>query len=210
MSQRSHLISCKCKHLHRPWWNQNSLTISSSEDSNSVMHSSIIEVCIPFSILWINKTLGACHVHVLGNHSSRRTLFCFFNYHISKLKYVVIATLIRTDKTSLRKIKSYRSQLLEHCRKTPFSTCRPFRRWEHPRLFLYRSIYARHASCYRRVYQAPSLIDTILDFMVISHLTELGPINASLHVVGSSLFYNNDLFSNLLFDHKTNQTYEVQ
>jgi hypothetical protein len=43
--------------------------------------------------------------------------------------------------------------------------------------------------------------------MVISHLTELGPINASLHAVGSSLFYNNHLFSNLLFDYKINQPY---
>ena len=77
----------------------------------------------------------------------------------------------------------------------------------YPRLFLYRSIYTRHASCYRRVCQAPSLVDTILDFMVISHLTEFGPINASLHAVGLSLFYNNHLFSNLLFDYKINQPY---
>jgi hypothetical protein len=38
---------------------------------------------------------------------------------------------------------------------------------------------------------------TIMDFMASSHLTELGPIIASLHVVGSSLSKNNDLFSNL-------------
>ena len=75
----------------------------------------------------------------------------------------------------------------------------------YPRLFLYRSIYTPHASCYQRVHQVPSLIDTILNLMVINHLTELGPINASLHVVGSSFFYNNHLFSNLLFDHKINQ-----
>jgi hypothetical protein len=37
----------------------------------------------------------------------------------------------------------------------------------------------------------------IMDFMASSHLMELGPIIASLHVVGSSLSNNNDLFSNL-------------
>jgi hypothetical protein len=39
---------------------------------------------------------------------------------------------------------------------------------------------------------------TITDFMASSHLTESGPIIASLHVVGSSLSNNNDLFLNLI------------
>jgi hypothetical protein len=38
---------------------------------------------------------------------------------------------------------------------------------------------------------------TITDFMASSHLTELGLIITSLHVVGSSLSKNNDFFSNL-------------
>jgi hypothetical protein len=38
---------------------------------------------------------------------------------------------------------------------------------------------------------------TIMDFMASSHLMVSGPIIASLHVVGSSLSNNNDLFSNL-------------
>ena len=106
------------------------------------MLTSTIGVCIPFSILWINKTLGACHVHVLGNHSSRRTLFCLFNYHISKLKYVVFAkqsvqTKHRYERSNLVVVKPLNIVV------NSFPTCRPFRRCEHLCLFLYR--YMHHA-----------------------------------------------------------------
>ena len=63
----------------------------------------------------------------------------------------------------------------------------------------------------QKVYQAPSLIiDTILDFMVLSHFNGVRAIITSLYVVGLSLFKINPLSTNQLFDHKVNHTYKVQ
>ena len=73
MSQRSHLISCKCKHLHRL---QMKTHFHHGEDSNSAMLTSTIEVLHTLLASFeLTKPFGSCHGHILGNHSIRRTCF---------------------------------------------------------------------------------------------------------------------------------------
>ena len=33
----------------------------------------------------LTEPFRLCHIHILGNHSIRRTMFCLFNYHIPKV-----------------------------------------------------------------------------------------------------------------------------
>lgn len=59
ISQRSHLISCKCKHLHRLWWKTKPFKnfITMKIPSPRCLVQPLKFACLLFSILWINKTL---------------------------------------------------------------------------------------------------------------------------------------------------------
>ena len=78
------------------------LTISSKhEDSNSILLSSVhcwnSEVCIPTSILWIDKLLWTVSYTSPSFHFHQMEILLSSMFHISWLKYVLIASSTRTD-----------------------------------------------------------------------------------------------------------------
>ena len=78
------------------------LTISSKhEDSNSILLSSVhcwnSEVCIPTSILWIDKLLWTVSYASPSFHFHQMEILLSSMFHISWLKYVLIASSTRTD-----------------------------------------------------------------------------------------------------------------
>ena len=78
------------------------LTISSKhEDSNSILLSSVhcwnSEVCIPTSILWIDKLLWTVSHTSPRFHFHQMEILLSSMFHISWLKYVLIASSTRTD-----------------------------------------------------------------------------------------------------------------
>lgn len=84
------------------WWSQTPLTISSKhEDSNSILLSSVhrwnSEVCIPTSILWIDKLLWTVSYTSPSFHFHQMEILLSSMFHISWLKYVLIASSTRTD-----------------------------------------------------------------------------------------------------------------
>ena len=100
---RSHLLSWITSIFVTHWWSQKPLlTISSKhEDSNSILLSSVhrwnSEVCIPTSILWIDKLLWAVSHTSPRFHFHQMEILLSSMFHISRLKYVLIASSIRTD-----------------------------------------------------------------------------------------------------------------
>ena len=71
------------------------------EDSNSILLSSVhcwnSEVCIPTSILWINKLLWTVSYTSPSFHFHQMEILLSSMFHISWLKYVLIASSTRTD-----------------------------------------------------------------------------------------------------------------
>ena len=97
----SHLLSYKHKHLRYLWWNQTLWLFHQNEDSNSIMLSSVhcwnSEVCIPTSILWIDKLLWTVSYTSPSFHFHQMEILLSSMFHISWLKYVLIASSTRTD-----------------------------------------------------------------------------------------------------------------
>ena len=90
------------KHLRYPLMKSNPLTISSKhEDSNSILLSSVhcwnSEVCTLTSILWIEKMPWTVTHASPWFHFHRMEILLSSMFHISWLKYVLIASSTRTD-----------------------------------------------------------------------------------------------------------------
>jgi len=97
MSQRSHLISCKCKPLHRLWWNQKLFDYFirwrfQLRDTHFIQLKFIYLSSIPR----ISKTLG-CILYTPLIHTSVKQCILPSYYHISWKKYVAITRIIHID-----------------------------------------------------------------------------------------------------------------
>ena len=98
----SHLLCCNHKHLRYPLMKSNSFDyFIKNEDSNSILLFSVhcwnSEVCTLSSILWIDKILWTVSLTSPRLHFHLMEILLASMYHISYLKYVLIASLIRTD-----------------------------------------------------------------------------------------------------------------
>ena len=90
------------KHLRYPLMKSNPFDHSiKNEDSNSILLSSVhcwnSEVCIPTSILWIDKLLWTVSYTSPSFHFHQMEILLSSMFHISWLKYVLIASSTRTD-----------------------------------------------------------------------------------------------------------------
>lgn len=91
------------KHLRYPLMKSKPLlTISSKhEDSNSILLSSVhcwnSEVCTLTSILWIDKLLWTVSHTSPRFHFHQMEILLSSMFHISRLKYLLIASSTRTD-----------------------------------------------------------------------------------------------------------------
>ena len=98
----SHLLSCNHKHLRYPLMKSNSIDyFIKNEDSNSILLSSVhrwnSEVCTLTSILWIDKIPWTVTHASPWFHFHQMEILSSSMFHISWLKYVLIASLTRTD-----------------------------------------------------------------------------------------------------------------
>src|SRR3989337_2279592 len=96
------LLSCNNKHLRYPLMKFNSFDyFIKNEDSNSILLSSVhcwnSEDCTLTSILWIDKILWAVSHASPRLHFHHMEILLASMYHISRLRYVLIASLTRTD-----------------------------------------------------------------------------------------------------------------
>ena len=98
----SHLLSWNHKHLRYPLIKSNSFDyFIKNEYSNSILLSSVhcwnYEVYILTSILWIDKILRTVPHTSPRLHFHHMKILLASMYHISRLKYVLIASLTRSD-----------------------------------------------------------------------------------------------------------------